>query len=425
MKIYKNPNKKLQLELIKRIDNPSIDNSEFIKEVFDRIASSGDEALISYINKYDRNSGKQLKIDVDELDTTSLDKALVNAIDMAYDNIYAFHISQRQEAKKIETIKGVECWLDYKAIPRVGLYIPGGTAPLLSTVLMLGIPAKIANCPEIVLCTPANGEGLVDEAIAYCCKKLGIKSIYLAGGAHAIAAMALGTETVPKVDKLFGPGNQYVTAAKRYAVGLGTAIDMPAGPSELLVIANESSNPEYVASDLLSQAEHGSDSQVVLCSNSLALIERVNEALLLQLDCLPRKQLASESLKNSFAVYFDEMARCIEFSNLYAPEHLSIAFDARDEQLEGIVNAGSVFIGPYSCESAGDYMSGTNHTLPTSQFARSYGGVTLASFQKSVSFQRISKNGLTVMGEGIQLMARAEGLEGHARAVSVRLNSKD
>ena len=323
--------------------------------------------------------------------------------------------------KVIETTKGVICWRKSIGIEKVGLYIPGGTAPLFSTVLMLGIPAQLAGCKEIILCTPCDKNGKIDPVILFTAKLVGIKKIVKVGGAQAIAAMAFGTKTISKVDKIFGPGNQYVTCAKQLVNKEGTAIDMPAGPSEVAVLADETCIPEFVAADLLSQAEHGTDSQVVLVTNSKEVIENVNLELQKQLDVLPRKEIVKEALKNSKAILVNDPDEGMEILNEYAPEHLIIACGNEDEIAAKIVNAGSVFLGNYSCESAGDYASGTNHTLPTNGFAKAYSGVSLDSFVKKVTFQKLSKEGLKNIGRTIELMAGAEGLDAHKNAVTLRL----
>ena len=347
---------------------------------------------------------------------------LKNAIALAKSNIEKFHRSQIYTERKVETTEGVQCWRKSVAIDKVGLYIPGGSAPLFSTILMLAIPAKLVGCKEIIVCTPANTHGEINPAILYTCQLLGLKNVFKLGGSQAIAAMACGTETVPSVYKIFGPGNQFVTKAKELVQQMGVAIDIPAGPSELLVIADQTCNPSFVAADLLSQAEHGADSQVILLSDDRDVISQVNQQLAIQLQELPRKELAVKALENSRAISFNTFADCIEFSNQYAPEHLIIASESALDSVENITNAGSVFLGNYSCESAGDYASGTNHTLPTNSFARNYSGVSIDSFVKKITFQNINKNGIENIGPAIEIMAEAEELYAHKNAVTLRLN---
>jgi histidinol dehydrogenase len=348
-------------------------------------------------------------------------KPLKAAINIAYNNIKAFHMAQQRSEATVETMPGVRCWRKSVAIEKVGLYIPGGTAPLFSTILMLGIPAQIAGCKEIVLCTPPNKNKTIDPVILYTAELVGITKIYTVGGAQAIAAMACGTESIPQVYKIFGPGNQYVTNAKECIQQRGVAIDMPAGPSELLVIADDTCNPAFVASDLLSQAEHGTDSQVVLLSDSEKIIEACLREVVQQTEQLERKKTAIEALKNSKAISLESMQQCIEFSNRYAPEHLIIASKEANELSEEVVNAGSVFLGNYSCESAGDYASGTNHTLPTNGYAKNYSGVSLDSFVKKITYQEINKQGIQNLGKTIEIMAEAEKLTAHKNAVTLRL----
>ncbi|MCS6818629.1 MAG: histidinol dehydrogenase, partial [Chitinophagales bacterium] len=333
-----------------------------------------------------------------------------------------FHSAQKENSQKVETQPGVTCWRESRPIERVGIYIPGGSAPLLSTVLMLCVPAKIAGCKEIVLCSPPNGSGSVHPAIRYTANLLGIENIFSVGGIQAIAAMTFGTQTIPKVYKIFGPGNQFVTAAKKMAQRFGTAIDLPAGPSELLVVADDTCNPEFVAADLLSQAEHGPDSQVILLSTSERVIQSTIEAIKMQIEHLPRKKIIEQALRHSKAILLENIETCIAFSNCYAPEHLILAVANAEKFIPQIVNAGSVFLGNYSCESAGDYASGTNHTLPTNGFAKYYSGVSLDSFVKKITFQHISKQGLLAIGRAIETLAEAEQLSAHKNAVSIRLN---
>jgi len=342
-------------------------------------------------------------------------------IQKAKENITKFHASQIPEIQKIETTKGVICWRENRAVEKVGIYIPGGTAPLFSTVLMLAIPAQLAGCKEIILCTPPDKNGNINAAILYTAKLCGVTKIFKTGGAQAIAAMTLGTESIPNVYKIFGPGNQYVVAAKEFAQKYNVAIDMPAGPSEVLVIADEQAIPEYCAADLLSQAEHGSDSQVIFLSTNEKIFNETIKETEKQLQQLPRNEFAKEALKNSHFILLDSLGEALEFSNLYAPEHLILALEDYEKYIPKIQNAGSVFLGNYSCESAGDYASGTNHTLPTNGFAKNYSGVSLDSFVKKITFQNLSKEGLQNLGTTIELMAEAEGLFAHKNAVSIRL----
>ena len=347
----------------------------------------------------------------------------MDAIAVARKNIEKFHSAQLVSEPVIETMNGVRCWRKYAAIEKVGLYIPGGSAPLFSTLLMLGIPAKLAGCDEIVVCTPAGKDGKVNPLILYTAQLIGISQIYKAGGAQAIAAMAYGTESIPKVYKIFGPGNQYVTKAKELIQLDGVSIDMPAGPSEVLVIADSKANPVFIAADLLSQAEHGPDSQVIMLCDDRILIDKVESEVEKQLALLPRKAIALKSLENSKLVLLKTIDECIAFSNLYAPEHLIINMDDPNSVTDGIKNAGSVFLGPFSCESAGDYASGTNHTLPTNGFARNFSGVSTESFIKKITFQEINAQGMRNLGPSIELLAEAESLAGHKNAVSLRLKT--
>ena len=347
---------------------------------------------------------------------------LQESIRQAFRNILKFHASQSEFVNKIETTPGVTCWRESRPIEKVGIYIPGGSAPLFSTVLMLGIPALFAGCKEVVLCTPPDSSGQINPIILYAASLVKITKVYAVGGIQAIAAMSLGTESIPKVDKIFGPGNQYVTAAKQIAQLYGTAIDMPAGPSEVLVIADDTCDAEFVAADLLSQAEHGPDSQVFLLSDNNDVIAKVNTALNKQVEGLERKEITKKALENSKAILFKTIDECIDFSNRYAPEHLILAVRNAEQQIDKVESAGSVFLGNYSCESVGDYASGTNHTLPTNGFARSYSGVSVDSFVKKITFQSVSKEGLKNIGEAVEVMAQAEQLMAHKQAVTIRLN---
>ncbi len=423
MKTYKNPNQKKWAELIKRPVINQLQLSKTVEEIIQDVSDNGDEALFKYTQRFDGVTLSKLEVREKEIENSiaQTPQSLKAAINIAYNNIKAFHMAQQRSEATVETMPGVRCWRKSVAIEKVGLYIPGGTAPLFSTILMLGIPAQIAGCKEIVLCTPPNKNKTIDPVILYTAKLVGITKIYTVGGAQAIAAMACGTESIPQVYKIFGPGNQYVTNAKECVQQRGVAIDMPAGPSELLVIADDTCNPAFVASDLLSQAEHGTDSQVVLLSDSEKIIEACLREVVQQTEQLERKKTAIEALKNSKAISLESMQQCIEFSNRYAPEHLIIASEEANELAEEVVNAGSVFLGNYSCESAGDYASGTNHTLPTNGYAKNYSGVSLDSFVKKITYQEINKQGIQNLGKTIEIMAEAEKLTAHKNAVTLRL----
>lgn len=412
-------------KLITRPQHSAEDLQSVVQRVFSEIEQHGDTAVRRYTKKFD---GADLPIaEVPKAlwakASTELDPSLRKAITQAAKNICTFHEVQREKPRSVETTPGVTCWRESRPIERVGIYIPGGNAPLFSTVLMLGIPASIAGCKEIILCSPPQAGGSIHPAILHAAHKVGVSRVFAVGGIQAIAALTLGTQTIPRVDKLFGPGNQYVTAAKQFAMNYGVAIDMPAGPSEVLIIADDSGHPDYIAADLLAQAEHGPDSQVMLVTTSEELVERVNEELLNQLGNLPRKALAIQALGHSRAIVFKRMEDCIRFSNAYAPEHLILAVKKPLQWTAQIMNAGSVFIGHMSCESAGDYASGTNHTLPTNGYARNYSGVSLDSFVKKITFQRISTRGLNELGPAIIRMAAAEELQAHAEAVRIRMSS--
>ncbi len=405
---------------------PQIDSANLeslVTEVFTQVKDKGDKTLMDYTAKFDGVKLNSVTIDpaiISQL-ARGVPARLQDAIDIAYINIMRFHMAQQLDVEKesVETMPGVQCWREARPIECVGLYIPGGTAPLISTILMLGVPAQLAGCKQIVFCTPPGKDGSVNPALCYAAQKVGVTTFICVGGIQAIAALALGTQSVPKVDKIFGPGNQYVTAAKQYAAK-SVAIDMPAGPSELLVIADKSADPAFVAADLLSQAEHGPDSQVVFLTDSRSRISLVRNQLDEQLTGLPRKKIAQAALKNSFAIEFSSLDQCVEFANLYAPEHLILNTKNPKKFVSRVTNAGSVFLGAYSPESAGDYASGTNHTLPTAGWSRSYGGVSLDSFVKKVTFQSLTKESLGNLSSAIETLARSEGLEGHARAVSIR-----
>jgi histidinol dehydrogenase len=392
-----------------------------VQSVMDNVLLRGDRALMDLTARFDGVQLESLLYPVPE--NCAIDKELADAIKLAWGNIHRFHSAQAEISTPIETTPGVVCWRKSLPIERVGLYVPGGSAPLFSTLLMLGIPAIIAGCRQIVVCTPPTKSGGVDPTILYVANLLGLKHIYTVGGSQAIAAMTFGTETIPKVDKIFGPGNQYVTLAKQLAQQQGVAIDMPAGPSEVLVIADSSCNPAFVAADLLSQAEHGADSQVILLSDNENVLAEVKAQLAVQLRALPRKATAVKALENSRSILLRDITEAMDFSNHYAPEHLILATDKADELAALVTQAGSVFLGHYSCESAGDYASGTNHTLPTNGYARAYSGVSLDSFVKKVTFQKLTADGLRNIGPAIERMAAAEQLEAHRNAVTIRLNT--
>jgi histidinol dehydrogenase len=412
-------------ELCKRPQIPVNDLGNMVKNILGDVKSEGDKAVLFYSAKFDGAPAGDLKITTDEIleSVKQIPQSLKEAIETAKKNIEKFHASQIISEPVTETIKGVSCWRKCVAIEKVGLYIPGGSAPLFSTLLMLGIPAKLAGCDEIIVCTPPGKDGKVNPLILYTAQLIGISEIYKAGGAQAIAAMAYGTKSIPKVYKIFGPGNQYVTKAKELVQMDGISIDMPAGPSEVLVIADSNANPEFIAADLLSQAEHGPDSQVIMLCDDQKLLDRVESEVQRQVALLPRKAIAMKALENSKLVLLKTIDDCIAFSNLYAPEHLIINMTDPNRAANGIKNAGSVFLGPFSCESAGDYASGTNHTLPTNGFARNYSGVSTESFYKKISFQKINEEGLKNIGPSIELMAEAESLTGHKNAVAIRLKT--
>jgi histidinol dehydrogenase len=401
--------------------------STIVNQVFTEIRENGDKAVKKYSLLFDDAALESLVLNERVLADASdkVPEDLKAAIQLAKSNIEKFHAAQAETSKVIETTSGVECWRESRGIESVGIYIPGGTAPLFSTVLMLGIPAKLAGCKNIVLCTPPDKNGAINPVILYTAKLVGITSVFCVGGIQAIGAMTFGTESIPKVDKIFGPGNQYVTAAKQFAQQMGIAIDMPAGPSEVLIIADNSCNPAFVAADLLSQAEHGTDSQVILLSDNEDVVDKTLVLLSQQLQNLPRKTIAERALENSKAIVLNTINECIEFSNIYAPEHLILAIHEARKFIPQISKAGSVFLGNYSCESAGDYASGTNHTLPTNGYARSYSGVSLDSFVTKITFQELSKEGIRNIGPAIELMAEAEQLFAHKNAVTLRLMNDD
>ncbi|MFK5878424.1 MAG: histidinol dehydrogenase [Flavobacteriaceae bacterium] len=425
MKIIKNPNR---LDWSSILERPTFTTElldQIVNEVFIAIQKEGDTALKLFTQKFDKVEIDNLKVSVDEIESSKnkVSIELKQAIQLAKSNIERFHSSQKIIKKIITTTKGVECWQESRGIEKVGIYIPGGSAPLFSTVLMLAVPAKIAGCKEIILCTPPDKNGAINPAILYTANLCGVTQIFKVGGIQAIAALTFGTETIPNVYKIFGPGNQYVTAAKQQALSIGIATDIPAGPSELLVLADESADASFVASDLLSQAEHGADSQVICVSKSEQFLEEVAIELDIQLLKLSRKKIAQMAIENSKMIMLESDANILDLINEYAPEHFILSVKNEEFYLNGIVNAGSVFIGNYTPESAGDYASGTNHTLPTNGFAKSYSGVNLDAFVKKITFQKISKEGIRNIGNTIELMAEAEGLDAHKNAVTLRLKS--
>jgi histidinol dehydrogenase len=423
MKVYINPGRNEWGSIVARPVMDTLSLQHKVKTILEDVKINGDAAIKKYSLQFDGAKTDQLAISEAETNEVlqSVPVFLQKAIETAANNITHFHKKQLQQPEVIETMPGVKCWRRSVGIEKVGLYIPGGTAPLFSTVLMLGIPAKLAGCKEIVLCTPPAKENKVHPAILFAAQLVGVTAIYKAGGVQAIAAMAYGTETIPAVHKIFGPGNQYVNCAKQLVQLDGIAIDMPAGPSEVCVMADETCNPAFVAADLLSQAEHGVDSQVLLVCNSESIVKKVSAEIEKQLKVLPRKDIAGQVLKNSNAVVFTDMNNAIALVNEYAAEHLIIACNDAESIGDKIINAGSVFLGNYSPESAGDYASGTNHTLPTNGFAKSYSGVSIDSFVKKITYQQITKAGLQQIGNAVEQMAQAEGLEAHKNAISVRL----
>lgn len=413
-------------KLVQRNVDPANEIRAIVEEVITNVREHGDKALFNYAQKFDKVELQKLYLDKAELE--ELASALLpeqkQAMQTAYQNIKKFHQTQLKTEDKVETMPGVTCWREVRPIERVGLYIPGGTAVLPSTLLMLGIPAQIAGCHQIIVCSPPQKNGKVNAFIAYVAQLLGIEKIYLAGGSQAVAAMAYGTETIPAVDKIFGPGNQFVTKAKTIIQSTTTcAIDMPAGPSEVLVIADETSNPDFVAADLLAQAEHGIDSQSILVATSQSIIDAVNKALEKQLPVLPRAEIAGKAIANSYSVLVDDLQQAMQFSNLYAPEHLILATENWQSIINNIINAGSVFLGNLTPESVGDYASGTNHTLPTSAYSRAYSGVSVDSFVKKITFQHITPDGIQNIGPTVEILAELEGLHAHKNAVTLRMNN--
>ncbi len=425
MKLYKNPAKTEWKELLRRPTLETASLQEKVQSVLLDVQQNGDAAIRKYTQQFDGVDLSDCIVTQAEIDTAvnAVSIELKEAIQLAANNINTFHQKQKSEVEVIETMPGVKCWRKSVGIEKVGLYIPGGTAPLFSTILMLGIPAKIAGCKEIILCSPPNKEGKLHPAILFAAQLVGITQIFKVGGVQAVAAMAYGTQSISQVYKIFGPGNQYVTCAKQLIQQEGIAIDMPAGPSEVCVLADDTANASFVAADLLSQAEHGIDSQVLLVSTSEQLVIRVNEELAKQVEQLLRKETALQALQNSKAIIVQSIDDAIDLVNEYAAEHLIIAC-ANDEIIaDKIINAGSIFLGNYSPESVGDYASGTNHTLPTNGFAKAYSGVSVDSFVKKITYQKLTKDGLNIIGKAVELMAEAEGLDAHKNAVSIRMKA--
>ncbi|MEL4308432.1 histidinol dehydrogenase [Joostella sp. CR20] len=422
-KIY-NPKRDTWEAILQRPTQTIDDIEATVNEVFVEVQQKGDAAIKKYTSLFDGVNLDTNIVSKEEINEafSSVSDDLKAAIQVAKQNITKFHTAQKTTQVKVETVNGVSCWQEKRPIEKVGLYIPGGTAPLFSTILMLAVPAQIAGCKEVILCTPPNKEGKVNPAILYTAALCGVDTIYKVGGIQAIAAMTFGTETISKVYKIFGPGNQFVTVAKQLATRYNVAIDMPAGPSELLVVADETANASYVASDLLSQAEHGVDSQVVLVSTSEDLIDAVSEEIEKQITLLPRVEIAKKAMENSRFILVKNDTEALALINQYGPEHFIVVTSNEDFYVQGVTNAGSVFIGDYTPESAGDYASGTNHTLPTNGYAKQYSGVNLDSFTKSMTFQKITAEGIKTIGPSIELMAEAEGLQAHKNAVTLRLN---
>ncbi|HXK75386.1 MAG TPA: histidinol dehydrogenase [Bacteroidaceae bacterium] len=426
METIRFPEKSQWQDVLARPLLASKDLQSIVQPIIEDVQKEGDQAVIAYEKKFDGCTLTSLAVTEEEFlfAEKEISQQLKEAIIIAHQQIVAFHKSQVFESVVVENKPGIRCWQEARAIERVGLYIPGGTAPLFSTVLMLAVPAAIAGCHQIVLCTPPNKEGKIHPAILYAATLAGVTKVYKTGGVQAIAAMAYGTESIPNVYKIFGPGNQYVTAAKQYVSLRDVAIDMPAGPSEVEVLADEMANPVFVAADLLSQAEHGVDSQAILITTSEKLVREVQDEVTKQLDVLPRQEFAAQALSHSRILLVHDMDEAIAMTNAYAPEHLIVQTQNYMDIVPRIINAGSVFLGPYSCESAGDYASGTNHTLPTNGYARAYSGVNLDSFIRKITFQELTQEGINTIGPAIELMAATEQLQGHKNAVTVRLNKK-
>lgn len=423
-KIY-NPEKAQWSDILKRPTQTVADIEGTVETVFKEVQKEGDKAVNRYTQKFDKAVLESILVTQEEIEeaTQLVSDDLKVSIQLAKDNIEKFHAAQRTEKVHITTTNGVDCWQEKRPIQKVGLYIPGGTAPLFSTILMLAVPANIAGCQEIVLCSPPNTEGKINPAILYTANLCGVTKICKVGGIQAIAGMTFGTDSIPQVYKIFGPGNQFVTVAKQLSTKYGVAIDMPAGPSELLVVADDTANAAFVASDLLSQAEHGKDSQVILITTSKKMMDAVEEAVENQLAVLPRKEIAEAAIANSKLIYLENDQIALELINEYGPEHFIVCVENESYYVDNIANAGSVFIGNYTPESAGDYASGTNHTLPTNGYAKQYSGVNLDSFMKSMTFQKISEKGIQEIGKAIEMMAAAEGLQAHKNAVTLRLES--
>ncbi len=427
MKIYQNPDSLLSKNILKRPVHEAQNLQIAVDGILQRVRQEGDMALKAFTKKFDQVIVNNLKVNAEEINNAKnqVSPALKKAIQTAKTNISIFHQSQKVDPPRIETMSGIECWQKSVGIEKVGFYIPGGTAPLFSSVLMMAVPAQIAGCQEMILCTPPQKDGSINPVILYTAHLCGVTQIFKVGGAQAVAAMAYGTETIPAVYKIYGPGNQYVTAAKQLVSQQGTAIDMPAGPSELMVVADHTAEASFVAADLLSQAEHGVDSQVVLVAFDLDFTKKVVAEIEMQLSKLPRREIAQEALKNSPILILENRDTALNIVNQYAPEHLILAVDKVEAFAEKIINAGSVFMGNYTPESVGDYASGTNHTLPTNGYARSYSGLNLDAFVKKITFQKLSETGLKNIGETVELMAAAEDLQAHKEAVSIRLRLMD
>lgn len=425
MQLFKYPDTDQWNQLVERPVFENLELEKKVKKILEKVKANGDKAIRKYAKEFDGIKIKNLAVSEKEFAAAStlVESSLKTAIEQAKKNIELFHKSQQEETKQIETMPGVLCWRKAVGIEKVGLYIPGGTAPLFSTVLMLAVPAVLAGCKEIVLCTPPSKDGTINPAILYTAQLCGITKIYKTGGAQAIAAMAYGTETIPKTFKIFGPGNQFVTMAKQLIQQLGVAIDMPAGPSEVLVMADDTAIPAYVAADLLSQAEHGADSQAILVTTSEEIAQKTIDAIKEQVETLPRKTIAVKALANSKVILVKSIDEAIDFSNRYAPEHLIISCADAENIATKIISAGSIFLGNFSPESVGDYASGTNHTLPTNGYAAMYSGVSLDSFVKKITFQRLTKEGLQNIGSTVMQMAAAEGLDAHKNAVAIRLKN--
>lgn len=423
-KIY-NPKLETWSSILERPTKTVDDIEATVKEIFNEVQKKGDVAVAKYTSLFDGASIDKLEVSKTEIDMAiaSISSELKEAISLAKSNIKKFHTAQKTDRVAVETIEGVHCWQEKRPIQKIGLYIPGGTAPLFSTVLMLAVPAEIAGCNEIVLCSPPDKNGAINPAILYAANLCGVTKILKVGGIQAIAGMTFGTETIPKVFKIFGPGNQFVTVAKQLATQFGVAIDMPAGPSELLIVADDTAVPAFVASDLLSQAEHGADSQVILVSTSKKLIDAVEAEIQIQMETLPREAIAEKAIASSKLIFVENDKIALDLINEYGPEHFIICSEFDDFYSNGVQNAGSVFIGNYTPESAGDYASGTNHTLPTNGYAKNYSGVNLDSFTKAMTFQKITEKGIQNIGKAIEIMAEAEGLQAHKNAVTLRLKA--